>query len=91
MRRRQARYTCVLVARFPDGREWVVEGTCEGEISEQPQGSGGFGYDPVFFLPELDKTMAEIPGPLKNRISHRGKALQKLRVFLLPPTGNAVS
>lgn len=76
--RRQARYTCVLVVRFPDAREFVVEESCEGEISEQPRGSGGFGYDPIFFLPEFGKTMAELPVSLKNQLSHRGKAVQKL-------------
>lgn len=83
---RAARYVCILVFRHPDGREWVIEETCEGEIAGTPSGAGGFGYDPLFYLPEFGKTMAEIPLGLKNRISHRGKALERLR-FLVASLG----
>lgn len=77
---RGAHYTCALV--FLDGvREFVTEKECHGEILEVPAGSGGFGYDPIFFLKEFGCTMAELPLEVKNRISHRGKALEEFRVF----------
>lgn len=79
---RTARYVCALVLVDPDGKETIVEETCEGMITLKPAGSGGFGYDPYFYLPEKQCTMAELPLPVKNRISHRGKALQKMRDFL---------
>lgn len=76
--RRQARYRCRLTA----ARDGVVlfsgVGTVEGDILSAPRGSGGFGYDPLFFLPELGRTMAEIDLETKNRLSHRGKALRSL-------------
>ncbi len=79
---RQARYVCVLALTDPAGREWMIEESCDGEIILERRGTGGFGYDPVFFLPEFGKTMAEIPLDLKNRTSHRGKALQALVKYL---------
>lgn len=75
---RRARFVCCLALVSPDGRETVVEGSCEGIILTEPRGKGGFGYDPVFFLPEYGKTMAEIPAELKNKISHRARASQLL-------------
>lgn len=76
--RRGARYRCVIVA----ARDGVCldsgEGSVEGEILAQPRGTGGFGYDPLFYLPSLKKTMAEIDLATKHRISHRGKALHNL-------------
>lgn len=75
---REARFVCCLALVYPDGREIVVRGTCEGVISREPRGEGGFGYDPVFYLPEFEKTMAEIDPALKNRISHRARAAEKL-------------
>ena len=75
---RAARFVCVLVCLFPDGREIIAEGICEGEILRESRGMGGFGYDPVFFVPELGRSMAELPGEEKNRISHRGKAAERL-------------
>ncbi|MBI2339810.1 MAG: non-canonical purine NTP pyrophosphatase [Deltaproteobacteria bacterium] len=68
-----------------DPSRTIVEETCEGMITLKPAGSGGFGYDPYFYLPEKQCTMAELPLPVKNRISHRGKALQKMRDFLKKP------
>jgi XTP/dITP diphosphohydrolase len=62
--------------------ELVVEGICEGVILDKPRGEGGFGYDPVFYLPDRDKTMAEIDPELKNQISHRANALKKLKLEL---------
>ncbi len=75
---RSARFVCFLALVTPDGKETVVSGKCEGVILTEPRGSGGFGYDPVFYLPEYGKTMAEIPADLKNRISHRAHAAEKL-------------
>lgn len=75
---RKARFVCCLALVTPDGRETVVEGTCEGVILTEPRGEGGFGYDPVFFLPEYGKTMAEITPDLKNKISHRARAARLL-------------
>lgn len=75
---RSARFVCFLALVTPDGKETVVSGKCEGVILTERRGSGGFGYDPVFYLPEYGKTMAEIPADLKNRISHRARAAEKL-------------
>jgi len=63
---------------FPDGREIIAEGTCEGIILKEARGKRGFGYDPVFFLPEKDKTMAELTAEEKNQISHRARAAKAL-------------
>ncbi len=79
---RKARFVCVLALVDPNGEEIVVEGFCEGEILTRPRGEGGFGYDPVFYLPEFKKTMAEIDPELKNDISHRSEALSKLKLEL---------
>lgn len=76
--RRQARYRCVLVAARDGECLFAGEGTVEGEILDQPRDTGGFGYDPLFYLPELGKTMAEIDLATKHKISHRGKALRAL-------------
>jgi XTP/dITP diphosphohydrolase len=79
---RTARFRCVLALLAPDGRLWSVDGTCEGRIAHAPRGEHGFGYDPVFLLPELGRTMAELPPEQKNRISHRARALAKARDLL---------
>lgn len=76
---RTARFRCVIV--LADGAGQLLgtaEGVCEGRIAAEPQGEGGFGYDPVFFLPERSRTMAQVPAEVKNRISHRGRALQAI-------------
>jgi XTP/dITP diphosphohydrolase len=75
---RRARYRCVLAAVRDGQCIFTGEGTVEGEILIAPQGSGGFGYDPLFYLPDLGKSMAEIDLATKDRISHRGKALRNL-------------
>ena len=80
--RRTARFRCVLALAFPDGRVYTVEGTCEGRIVEDPAGEGGFGYDPLFLIPEEGRTFAQMTREEKNRISHRGRALSKLREVL---------
>ncbi len=75
---RRARFVCTLALVFPNGKEIVVEGGCNGIIINEPRGDGGFGYDPVFFVPEMDKTMAELKPEEKNLISHRALAVKKL-------------
>lgn len=81
--KRTARFICVLVFYEPSG-QWVqTEGICEGRIAAAPRGDQGFGYDPVFYLPELKKTMAQLPLETKNTISHRARALEKMRPHLL--------
>lgn len=76
---RGARYVCVIAAVLPDGREISARATVEGRIGQKPEGSGGFGYDPIFYVPEYGRTMAQLTPEEKNRISHRGKALQEIR------------
>ncbi|HEX28842.1 TPA: XTP/dITP diphosphatase, partial [Candidatus Poribacteria bacterium] len=80
--RRKAKFVCVLVLAFPDGREVSFRGECEGYITDPPRGKHGFGYDPVFLVPEYGRTFAELGPEVKNRISHRAKALRKLKKFL---------
>lgn len=75
---RSARFVCALVVAYPDGRSETAVGTCEGRIATARKGDGGFGYDPLFELPERGLTMAELPAEEKNRISHRGRAVQAL-------------
>jgi len=72
---REAAFECVISIAVPSGPALTYEGRCEGEITLEPRGEGGFGYDPVFFYPPLGKTFAELPLKDKNRISHRGKAM----------------
>jgi XTP/dITP diphosphohydrolase len=83
---RSGRFMCAAAATFPDGREFHAEGSMEGVIAQEPSGSGGFGYDPIVFLPELGKTVAEISAQEKDRLSHRGKAFRGLISQLLNPT-----
>lgn len=80
---RGGRFVCVLAFVVPGARELIVEGELRGGITEEQSGVGGFGYDPVFFVPEAGKTMAELSFEEKNRISHRRRALDKAREFLL--------
>jgi XTP/dITP diphosphohydrolase len=79
---RKARFRCIMVLAFPKGRIYKFSGTLEGEITDSQRGKRGFGYDPIFYVPELQKTLAEISKEEKNRISHRGKALDKVCSFL---------
>ncbi|MFX0208038.1 MAG: XTP/dITP diphosphatase [Candidatus Hodarchaeota archaeon] len=81
--KREARFRCVLVVAKPEGETAFVEGECKGIIIDEPRGYYGFGYDPIFLVPEYNKTFSEIKPEEKNRISHRAKALQKL-LKLLP-------
>ena len=80
--KRTARFICVMALVFPDGKEYIEEGICHGFIATQPAGGNGFGYDPIFYLPDFDKTMAQLPLSVKNTISHRAKALQKVKNLL---------
>ncbi len=75
---RTARFVSAIAAVFPDGTEAVVREAVEGIIGYEERGDNGFGYDPIFYLPELGKTSAEIPMEEKNKISHRGKALRRM-------------
>ena len=75
---RTARFVCSLALACENGDEYVVSGACEGLILNEKRGSEGFGYDPIFYLPHLGKTMAEIPKAEKNVLSHRSQAFQKL-------------
>ncbi len=75
---RKASFECVISIALPHGPALTYEGHCEGVIAEQPTGSNGFGYDPVFYTPQFDKTFAELTDDEKNSISHRGKALAEL-------------
>ena len=75
--RRTAKFVCVITCLWPDGRRIVARGECPGQILFAPKGTGGFGYDPVFYLPELGMTYAELPSEQKNAISHRARALQE--------------
>jgi XTP/dITP diphosphohydrolase len=79
---RAARFRCVIALVSPDGRSWSVEGQCVGRIVDTPRGSGGFGYDPVFYMPEHGCTMAELPEGEKNLVSHRARAAQAARPIL---------
>ena len=76
---RTARFVCAIAAVFPDGLERVVRGTVEGEIARKPAGSNGFGFDPIFFLPERGCTTAELEPCEKHALSHRGNALRLMR------------
>lgn len=79
---RTARFVCAIAAAFPDGREMVVRGTIEGRIGYEERGENGFGYDPIFYLPERGMSTAELSPEDKNSISHRGNALRKMKALL---------
>ena len=81
-KQRSARFVCSIAAVFPDGREFTTYATIEGEIAHKSEGENGFGYDPIFFVPEFDKTTAQLSAEEKNKISHRGKALTKMKEIL---------
>lgn len=83
MAQRTARFRCVIAVATPEGELYTCEGECPGVILTEPRGDGGFGYDPVFWLPEMGRTMAELAPEEKNRVSHRGRAGRKAREILL--------
>jgi len=74
--KRKARFVCVIAVVYPEGDYFTVKGICEGYIGFEPKGNNGFGYDPLFYIPEYGKTMAEMDPEDKHKISHRGKALR---------------
>ncbi len=77
--KRTARFVCAIAAVLPDGRELTTLGVIEGRIGYEEKGSGGFGYDPIFFVPEYGKTTAELTEEEKNAVSHRGRALSAMK------------
>lgn len=79
---RSARFVCVIGAVLPDGKELTAGASVEGSVAFSAAGEGGFGYDPIFFVDELGKTMAQLTPEEKNRISHRGKALRAMKELL---------
>lgn len=79
---RTARFVCAVAAVLPDGKEFTVHAAIEGKIGYEPKGEGGFGYDPIFYVPEFGKTTAELSAEEKNRVSHRGKALELMKEVL---------
>ena len=77
--KRSARFVCAIAAVLPDGRELTTRATIEGRIGYEEKGSNGFGYDPIFYVPQFEKTTAELTEQQKNEISHRGKALRLMK------------
>lgn len=77
--KRTARFVCAIAAVLPDGRELTTRAAIEGRIGYEEKGEGGFGYDPIFYVPEFGKTTAELTAEEKNQVSHRGKALQLMK------------
>lgn len=80
---RTARFVCAIAVSFPDGRSFVVRDICEGFIGFECKGSNGFGYDPLFYVKQYERTMAELEMDIKNKISHRAKALAKMAVKIV--------
>ena len=76
--KRDAKFVCATVLVFPDGKVYMVKEECKGSIAFNPKGGHGFGYDPIFLVPEYNKTFAELGDKIKNQISHRGKAMRKM-------------
>lgn len=77
--KRTARFVCAIAAVLPDGRELTTRGTIEGRIAYEEKGGNGFGYDPIFYVPEFGKTTAELSEEEKNQVSHRGNALRLMK------------
>ena len=80
---RGARFVCAIAAALPDGRVLTTQGTLEGEIARQPAGEEGFGYDPIFYVPDFHATTAELSPEQKNAVSHRGRALRAMKKKLV--------
>lgn len=80
--KRGARFVCAIAFIMADGTVIITKGICEGIISQEQKGNGGFGYDPVFYLPEYNKTFAELDDTVKNRISHRARALEQMKKYI---------
>jgi XTP/dITP diphosphohydrolase len=88
---RAARFHCVIAVARPQGEVHTAQGTCEGVIAFEPKGEHGFGYDPVFYVPEHGQTMAELEPEVKNRISHRARAAEGARRILQELLGSTTS
>ena len=86
--KRTARFVCAVAASFPDGTSEVLRGTMEGIIGHEIKGENGFGYDPIFYLPEFGCTSAQLAPEKKNELSHRGEGLRKMRKILEERLGN---
>ncbi len=82
LEKRSAHFVCALALVYPNGKEIIVRGTCEGFILDELRGNNGFGYDPLFYIPSLNKTYGELTNEEKAKISHRGAALTKLAMIL---------
>ena len=80
--KRTARFVCAIAAAFPDGTVEVTRGTIEGRIGYEESGENGFGYDPIFYVPEYGCTTAQLSPEQKNEVSHRGKALRKMKEIM---------
>lgn len=80
--KRTARFVCVIAAAFPDGRIFTTKGVLEGRIGYEEKGNNGFGYDPIFYVPQYHMTTGEMTPDLKNEISHRGQALAQMKKIL---------
>jgi XTP/dITP diphosphohydrolase len=89
--KRSARFRCVIAIATPSGEVKFFSGECHGFVTFKPRGEQGFGYDPVFYLPELDKTMAELPLGIKNQLSHRAQAVRKAYQLLKKQSFSAFS
>jgi XTP/dITP diphosphohydrolase len=84
---RNAQFCCVIAIAVPNSRVKVFSGTCQGTITKEPRGDHGHGYDPIFYIPQLKKTMAELTLEEKNQISHRARAAEKAREWLINRVG----
>lgn len=82
LEKRTAHFVCVIAIASPDGRVEICSGKCEGIIVSEPRGKRGFGYDPIFYFPELKKTMSELPTEIKNQVSHRARAAREAAKIL---------
>jgi XTP/dITP diphosphohydrolase len=85
--RRNAQFRCVIAIAVPNGKVEIFSGACQGLITQKPRGINGHGYDPIFYIPELEKTMAELTMEQKNTFSHRARAAQKAREWLINKMG----
>ncbi|MCK8827860.1 XTP/dITP diphosphatase [Natroniella acetigena] len=83
MEKRTAYFSCAMAFVTPEGEEKVVQGKCEGRIALEPKGEGGFGYDPLFIVDDYEQTFAQMGSEVKNQISHRANALEKIKNFLV--------
>ena len=86
---RRARFVCAIAVALPEGGVRLFEGECRGEIALAASGEGGFGYDPLFYVPEHGATMATLPASVKNTISHRARAMQAATPYLIERLGGS--